>query len=501
MYKSILEYAEYLDSKGELKRVQQFVDPILGIAHFTQVEREGKNKALLFENTGTPYPVLTNFFNSESRVLNALGIDSFDEIKAKIYNLAESFPEEKGGYFDKLKMLSFINKANSWLPVNYKGHAPCQDVVQFASKLSDLPILKYFEQDGGRFITLPLVHTVSPVSGKRAIDIYPMQMFGDASTSMHFEKHKDAARHLEESKYRLPVAVCLGGAPLYSILASTSLPSIIDKYIFAGFLRDKPVELVDCFTQEIKVPADCDFVIEGFIQKTEAMELQGQFGDPADFYSDAQMKPVFHITCISHRKDAIYPAFCGGRHPQVERHLARAWEEIYLPIMQKTIAPALLDLYLVDTNIAIIKVKKRFAGQVFTIANSLWGSTMMILNKLIIAVDENVNIRDLQSVKSSILKNYLPERDTVIGKGPDEVFDHSAHENGRGGKLCIDATNHESGSGKINLKDLIKIKVDSSEDDASELRKLRLLSLNCDMEKDVTIRKGTLVLDATLKEK
>ncbi|MDD2293511.1 MAG: UbiD family decarboxylase [Bacteroidales bacterium] len=501
MYRSLQEYVDYLESRGELKRVKQFIDPVMGITRFTQVEREGKNKALLFENTGTPYPVLTNFFYSENRVLYALDINSFDDILSKINALTSAFPEEKGGYFDKFKLLSFINRANSWLPVSCKGHAPCQDVVQYGANLSELPILKCFESDGGRFITLPLVHTYSPVSGKRAVDIYPMQMLDDCSTSMHFEKHKDAARHLEESKYRLPVAVCLGGDPLYSILASTPLPPAIDKYLFAGFLRDKPVEMTDCFTQEIKVPADCDFVIEGYIQKTEAMALQGAFGDPDDFCSEPQMKPVFHITCISHRKEAIYPAFCGGRHPQVERHLSRAWEEIYLPLMQKTIAPSLLDLYMIETNIAVIKVKKRFAGQVFSIANALWGSNMMMLNKLIIAVDENVNIRDTESVKQALLKNYLPERDTLISKGPDDVFDHSAHENGRGGKLCIDATTHESGSGKSEFRDLIKVTRDHSENEAGDERILRLLSLNCDMERDVTFRNSSLILDARCKVK
>ena len=505
MYNGLKEYVKFLEEKGELRRIKAFADPVLEIACATDIEskKPGGGKALLFENTGTDFPVLTNMMGSAARIRLALGVPSLDEIGPRIDALVDSVLSEKKGLRDKLKMLPVLGQAASWMPRPHKGHAPCQDVVQYAAKLSALPVLKCWPQDGGRFITLPLVNTVSPVTGVRNVGMYRMQVLDDATTGMHWHMHKTGAKHLSECTHRLPVAVCLGGDPVYSYAATAPLPEGFDEYLLAGFLRGKPVELVKCFTQELMVPADCDFVIEGYVQKSEEKFMEGPFGDHTGFYSLEDRYPKFHITCITHRFDAIYPATVVGIPPMEDKYIAEATEKIFLSPIKLAIAPEIEDLYLpeegVGHNFAIVKIRKQYEGQAFKVANALWGAGQMMFNKFLLVVDEDIDIRSWDAVFDAICRNVDVQRDLLFSRGPLDVLDHAAPETGFGGKLCIDATRKEKSFRERSLHQVVQVLFDESEKNAARYRKLWLLGSNCDPSRDGRVR-DHLILDATSKK-
>ncbi len=505
MYNGLKEYVRFLEEKGELRRIKEFVDPVLEIACATDIESKKAfgGKALLFENTGTAYPVLTNMMGSEARIRYALGVASLDEIGPRIDELVESVLSGKNGLAGKLKMLPLLGKAASWLPREHKGHAPCQDSVQYAAQLSQIPILKCWPQDGGRFITLPLVHTASPVTGIRNVGMYRMQVLDDATTGMHWHMHKTGAKHLSECTHRLPVAVCLGGDPVYSYAATAPLPEGIDEYLLAGFLRGKPVELVKCFTQDLMVPADCDFVIEGYVQKSEDKFLEGPFGDHTGFYSLEDLYPKFHVTCITHRFDAIYPATVVGVPPMEDKYIQEATEKIFLSPVKLAVAPEIEDLYLpeegVGHNFAVAKIRKQYDGQAFKVAHALWGAGQMMFNKFLLVVDGEIDIRNHDALLEAICRNVDVQRDLLFSRGPLDVLDHAAPETGFGGKLCIDATRKEKVFTERRLEQVVNVLYDEKEKDASPYRRLWLLGANCDPVRDGRVR-DHLILDATSKK-
>ncbi len=505
MYNGLKDYIRFLEEKGELRRIKDFVDPVLEIACATDIEskKPGGGKALLFENTGTDFPVLTNMMGSEARIRYALGVPSLDDIGPRIDALIDSVLSEKKGLRDKLRMLPLLNRAASWMPREHKGHAPCQDSVQYAAKLSALPILKCWPQDGGRFITLPLVHTVSPVTGVRNVGMYRMQVLNDDTTGMHWHMHKTGAKHLSECTHRLPVAVCLGGDPVYSYAATAPLPEGIDEYLLAGFLRGKPVELVKCFTQDLMVPADCDFVIEGYVQKSEEKFLEGPFGDHTGFYSLEDLYPKFHVTCITHRFGAVYPATVVGIPPMEDKYIQEATEKIFLSPIKLAIAQEVEDLFLpeegVGHNFAIVKIRKQYEGQAFKVANALWGAGQMMFNKFLVVTDADVDIRSRDAVLEAICHNVDVTRDLLFSRGPLDVLDHTAPETGIGGKLCIDATRKEKSFHDRKPSQVVEVLFDASEKEASFYRKLWLLGSNCDPVRDSHVS-DRLTLDATSKK-
>ena len=505
MYNGLKEYVRFLEEKGELRRISEFVDPVLEIACATDIESKKPHggKALLFENTGTAYPVITNMMGSEARIRYALGVETLEGIGAKIDAMVSSVLGGGHGLRDKLKLLPLLGQASSWMPRRHKGHAPCQDAVQYTAQLSQLPILQCWPQDGGRFITLPLVNTVSPVTGARNVGMYRMQVLDDATTGMHWHMHKTGAKHLSECTHRLPVAVCLGGDPVYSYAATAPLPEGVDEYMLAGFLRGKPVELVKCFTQELMVPADCDFVIEGYVQKSEELFMEGPFGDHMGFYSLEDLYPKFHVTCITHRFDAIYPATVVGIPPMEDKYIQEATEKIFLSPIKLAIAPEVEDLYLpeegVGHNFAIAKIRKQYEGQAFKVANALWGAGQMMFNKFLLVVDEDLDIRDWDAVFGAISRNVDVTRDLLFSRGPLDVLDHAAPETGLGGKLCIDATRKEKVFSDRKLEQVVQVLYDENEKKASRYRKLWLLGANCDPVRDGRVR-DHLILDAMSKK-
>lgn len=527
MYKSLKDFVDFLESKGELIRIKEFVDPVLEIAEITDriSKQPGGGKAILFENTGTDYPVLTNMMGSEKRMAAALGVESIDEIPQIMNDLMKDLLQPRSSLLNKIKLLPQLKEASEWFPKRHKGHAPCQEVILYKPDLSRLPILQCWPFDGGRFVTLPLVHTKDPKTGIRNVGMYRMQVFTENTTGMHWHRHKTGARHFAECENdRFPVAVCIGGDPVYTYAATAPLPDGIDEYLFAGFLRNKAVSLVDCLTQDLQVPADCDFVLEGYIEKNAEPVIEGPFGDHTGFYSLPDMYPTFHITCISHRKDAIYPATLVGIPPQEDKYIALATEKIFLSPIKFTMAPEVHDLYLpeegVGHNIAVVSIKKSYPGQAIKVAHALWGAGQMMFNKMMIVTDADVDIRNREELLQCIQQNYLPKRDTHFSRGPMDVLDHAAQQCGYGGKIMIDATvkfDEEGGSVKnssiSNLKTLhftsnvdellgiVNIILDNERLAKNDYFAMWLLGNNFDPVRDSSYVDGKLVIDCRSKSK
>ena len=384
---------------------------------------------------------------SMKRMCLALGVKHIDDIGADMEKLFKQLVSHKEGLFDKLKLLPTLNEVASWMPkvINKKG--ACQEVVMKDPDITKLPVLQCWPFDGGKFITLPLVHTVDPINGVRTLGMYRMQVFGKDLTGMHWHIHKNSARHFREYKrlgMKMSVAVALGGDPVYTYAATAPLPDNIDEYMLAGFLRKKKVELVKCLTQNIEVPADADFIIEGYVDPNEELIWEGPFGDHTGYYSLSDWYPKFHITCITHKHDAIYPATIVGIPPQEDAYIGKATERIFLTPIRMTMLPEILDMSMppegVFHNLAIVKIKKEYPGHAAKVMNSLWGAGQMMFNKMMIVVDEDTDIHEPSTLIKNIFKNINIPENIIFSRGPMDVLDHSSSEFAYGGKIGIDAT-------------------------------------------------------------
>ncbi|MFH0864717.1 MAG: menaquinone biosynthesis decarboxylase [Bacteroidota bacterium] len=448
MYKNLTDFIRILDEQGELIRVKEFVSPVLEITEITDRVSKAGGKALLFENTGTDFPLLINAMGSIKRICLALGVNSLDDIGKDIESLFKKIVSPKDGMLDKLKVLPALNEVASWMPKSVSKKAPCQQVVMKTPDINLLPILQCWPYDGGKFITLPLVNTVSPVTNIRNVGMYRMQVFGPDLTAMHWHLHKNSARHYREYKklgIKMPVAVALGGDPVYTYAATAPLPDNIDEYMLAGFLRKKKVELVKCLTQDIEVPADADFVIEGYVDPAEELIWEGPFGDHTGYYSLPDWYPKFHITCITHKKDAVYPATIVGIPPMEDAYMGKATERIFLTPIRIAMLPEIIDMAMppegVFHNLAIIKIRNEYPGHATKVMNSLWGAGQMMFNKMMIVVDEETNIHDTWTLIKSVFKNISISEDIFFNRGPIDVLDHASTSFAYGGKIGIDATN------------------------------------------------------------
>ncbi|HEY9123064.1 MAG TPA: menaquinone biosynthesis decarboxylase [Bacteroidales bacterium] len=442
-------FVEKLEARGELIRIKEFVDPILEIAEFTDriSKMPGGGKAILFENTGTAFPVLTNAMGSDKRICEALHTKSLDEIGHRIDKLFHIFSSPKNTIWQKLSLLPQLKEVSNWMPRKKRGRGVCQQAVMQEPDLSKLPILKCWPGDGGRFVTLPLVNTIDPDSGIRNIGMYRMQVFAKDKTGMHWHMHKTGARHYEAYKKageKMPVTVVLGGDPAIIYAATAPLPDNIDEYILAGFLQNKPVELVKCLTNELWVPSEADIIIEGYVDPKEEKLWEGPFGDHTGFYSEPDWYPAFHVTCITHRRDAIYPATIVGVPPQEDAYIAKATERIFLSPMRFALAPEVEDIYLpaegVAHNLAIVKINKTYPGQAFKVMNALWGAGQMMFNKTMIVTDGNVDIFNPISVLEACAENVFQTHHICFQEGPADILDHAGKAFGFSGKMCIDAT-------------------------------------------------------------
>ena len=461
MYKSLVEFVNRLESAGELIRIGTPVSSELEIAEITDrmVKSEGGGKALLFEKTDKGFPVLTNLYGSERRMAMALGVEQLSDISERFDALIGTVTSPKENFIDKLRLLPLLGEASQWFPRKKSGRGECQQVVLEGeeAKLSILPILKCWPHDGGRFVTLPMVHTVDPERGIRNVGMYRMQVFDDHTTGMHWHRHKTGARHYELYKSRgerMPVSVAIGGDPVYAYSATAPVPDGIDEYLLAGLLRGKPVKLVKCITNDIYVPEDCDFVIEGYVDPTEDKVLEGDFGDHTGFYSLTDCYPKFHITAITHRKNAVYPATIVGIPPQEDAYIAMATERIFLAPIRLVMQPEVEDMYMPSAgtqhNITIISMRQLYERQASKVALGLWGAGQMMFNKYLLLTPASTNIRSEEAM-AWLMRNCDLRKSLIRSEGIYDVLDHATATCGYGGKIALDLTNVAEREEKITF--------------------------------------------------
>ena len=449
-YRNQQQFIDTLEKEGELLRIKIFVDPKLEMAEITDrmSKQPGGGKALLFENTGYDFPVFMNSYGSERRMCLALGVQHLDDVAKEIENLFKLLSAPKEGILDKLKMLPKLSQFASWMPTVKSGKGECQEIVMREPDITKLPVITCWPKDGGPFVTLPVIHTKDPNTGTRNVGMYRMQVFEPTLTGMHWHKHKVSAKHFNEYKKlnkRMPVAVALGGDPVYAYSATAPLPENVDEYMLAGFLRKKKVELVKCITQpEVEVPADADFIIEGYVDPNDEMIWEGPFGDHTGYYSLPDWYPRFHITAITHKKNAVYPATIVGIPPQEDAWLGKATERIFLAPIKMTLIPEIVDMDMpvegVFHNLVIAKIKKDYAGQGQKVMNAMWGAGQMMFNKILVLVDGEMKIQSYEELAKYVFKNMNPATDIYFSQGPMDVLDHSCSKLGFGGKMCIDGT-------------------------------------------------------------
>ena len=450
MYKSLGEFIGRLEREGELLRIKTRVSSDLEIAEITDrmAKSAGGGKALLFEKTDREFPVLTNMMGSDRRMAMALGVESLDDIGRRIDSLLHEATAPKERLADKLKVLPLLSEMARWFPKKSTRRGECQQVILRGddADINRLPILKSWGCDGGRFVTFPMVNTVDPETGIRNVGMYRMQVFDSRTTGMHWHIHKTGARHYDAYRRlgrRMPVAVALGGDPVYTYCATAPMPDNMDEYLLAGFLRRKAVKLVRCMTCDLYVPSDCDFVIEGYVDPSEEKVVEGAFGDHTGFYSLQDLYPRFHITAITHRRDAVYPATVVGIPPQEDACIAKASEKIFLAPIRLAIQPEIEDMTMPAAgtahNIAVVSLTKRYNGQAAKVAQSLWGAGQMMFNKYMLLTRSGIDIHDEETL-AAIMRRTDPARDIIRSEGILDVLDHATATCGYGGKAAIDAT-------------------------------------------------------------
>jgi 4-hydroxy-3-polyprenylbenzoate decarboxylase len=493
-YDDLRDWIKTLDKAGELKRIQEPVDPILEIAEITdRVSKWGKRAgikgapggpALLFEKI-KGYPggrVLMNQFGSERRMKMALDVDSLDDVAGRIEALLNlKSPESLLG---KLKMLPVLAGVGRFFPRTVAADdAPCKQVILRENfSVLDFPVLQCWPLDGGRFITLPCVITRDPKSGKRNVGMYRMQVYDGQTTGMHWQRQKVAAEHLRErlraaavadasgdmraarvrvmaetaggttalpaitlaqgKDRRLEVAVVIGTDPATTFSAIVPAPPEVEEFVIAGFLRQAPVDLVKCETVDLEVPANAEIVLEGYVELDE-LRMEGPFGDHTGFYTMEEEYPVFHITCITHRKEPVYAATIVGKPPMEDAWMGKAVERIFLPLMRLTI-PEIVDINLpvegVFHNLMIVAIRKSYAGQARKVMNAVWSLGQAMFTKCIIVVDEDCDVQDVGEVTLRVANNIDPERDIQFTLGPIDSLDHASRLPNYGSKMGIDAT-------------------------------------------------------------
>jgi 4-hydroxy-3-polyprenylbenzoate decarboxylase len=508
-YDDLRDWIRTLEKSGELKRIREEVSPELEITEITdRVSKTGTKgqrdkgnskyapggPALLFENVkGFPgHAVLMNQFGSERRMAMALGVERLDQIAERIKGLM-NVKAPGGGFLDKLKMLPQLAELGNVFPKTVQAKdAPCKEVILRDNfDLNAFPILKCWPHDGGRFITLPCVHTRDPRNGKRNIGMYRMQVYDGQTTGMHWQRQKVAAEHLRNALRaaalwtggevgtasarvaamaesaggsvtipdgpigglpqvafgnlkgsRLEVAVAIGTEPALTFSAIVPAPPEVEEFMIAGFLRGKPVEIVKCETVDLEVPASAEIVLEGYVELSE-MRSEGPFGDHTGFYTMAEDYPVFHLTCITHRKDPIYAATIVGKPPMEDAWMGKAVERIFLPAMKLTI-PELVDINLpvegVFHNLMLVSIRKSYPGQARKVMNAIWSLGQAMFTKCIVVVDEDCDVQDVAEVVLRVTNNIDPERDIQFTLGPVDSLDHSSRMPNYGSKMGIDAT-------------------------------------------------------------
>jgi 4-hydroxy-3-polyprenylbenzoate decarboxylase len=451
---SLSDFVQSLDRAGELVRVREPVSIDLEITEIADrcMKRADGGPALLFEHavlrdgSRSEFPVGINLFGSMRRMAMALGVERLDEHGDRITRLLDlKVPE---GILGKLSMLPRLLEVAKFPPRSARGKPTCQEVIWRGDEvnLDRLPIPTCWPDDGGPYITFPMVITRDPVRGIRNVGMYRVQQLGKREVAMHWQRHKVGAAHWREMAARgetMPVCIAVGADPASMYSASAPLPPTVDEFLFAGFLRGAPVSLAKAVTCDLEVPADADFVLEGHIDPAEALVTEGPFGDHTGFYSLADLYPKVHITAVTMRSAPIYPTTIVGRPPMEDFYLGHATERIFLPLLKLTI-PEIVDYHMpaegIFHNLVFVSIDKHYPGQAYKVMNALWGQGLMSLAKVLVVVDKWVNVRDPREAWWVALNNIDPERDTRFTMGPMDVLDHSSRAFTYGSKMGIDAT-------------------------------------------------------------
>jgi 4-hydroxy-3-polyprenylbenzoate decarboxylase len=445
MYSDINDFIADLDKRGLLSRIRESVSPDLEIAAVTDrtCKLPGGGPGLLFERpTGFDMPVATNLFGSTERMCLALGTPSLDAVAREIDEMMT--PKMPAGMLDALKMLPMLDRLRDLMPKTVKD-APCQEIVKLDGGLDELPVLTTWPEDGGPFITLPLVITRDPETGMRNIGTYRMQVYDRRTTGMHWQRHKGGAQHhrvAERLGRRLEVAVALGADPVLTYAATAPMPEGLDELMLAGVLGKRRVELVKCRTVDLEVPANAQIVLEGYVEPGERRR-EGPFGDHTGLYSLADDFPVFHLTCLTMRRTPVYVTTVVGIPPMEDYYLGLASERIFLPLIRKTL-PEIVDMHFpaagIFHNIVLISIDKRYPGHARKVMSACWGLGQLMFSKCVIVVDKDVDVQDEAEVAWIAGTHVDPSRDIEIVKGPVDDLDDAAIMPAFGGKMGIDAT-------------------------------------------------------------
>ena len=447
-FKDLREFIRFLEDKGELRRITAPVNHELEITEITDRVIKSGGPALLFENViGFDTPVLVNMYGTQQRTAWAVGVENLDDLAGRVEGLLDMMHDPPQGLMGKLKALGQLVHLASFQPKTVTN-APCQEVVIQGSDvdLYRFPILKCWPLDGGPFITLPLVITKDPETGVQNYGTYRMQVYDKQTTGMHWQTHKVGTHHYRLSHElgleKLDVSVALGGDPATIWTGSAPLPPEMDEMAVAGFLREEGVELVKSKTNDLLVPAQAEIVLEGYVVPGEERE-EGPFGDHTGYYSMEDPYPVFHVTCITQRKEPIYPAALVGRPPMEDYWMGKVTERVFLPLM-KLVLPEIVDINMPAegsfTNLVIVSIKKEFPGHGKKVMHGLWGLGLMSLVKAIIVVDHNVDVHNMSEVAWRVTNNIDPSQDFVFSTGPIDDLDIGSSTRGVGGKVGIDAT-------------------------------------------------------------
>jgi 4-hydroxy-3-polyprenylbenzoate decarboxylase len=442
-FADLRDFIRALDRSRELKRIPFEVDPYLEITEFADRSVKTGGPALLFEKPkGSSMPVLINAFASVRRMQIALGVESVQEIADRIVGLLET--RMPPGLMGKLKMLPKLAEVGSFFP-RIVSEGPCKEVIRHDGfSLKEFPILHCWPGDGGPFITLPMVFSKNPDTGKRNCGMYRMQVFDDRTTGMHWQTHKQGAEHYRRmaGSKRMDVAVAIGADPATMYSAILPLPPDLDEMMIAGFLRGRPVQMVKCETSDIEVPANAEIVLEGYVELGE-LRTEGPFGDHTGFYSLDDDYPVFHVTCITQRKNPVYAATIVGPPPMEDFYMGKAIERIFLPLMRLQL-PEVRDMCMpaegVFHNLVLVSIRKSYPGHARKVMHAIWGLGQAMFSKVIVVVDEDVNVQNVREVAWKALNNIDPERDIQFVMGPVDSLDHASRLPNYGSKMGIDAT-------------------------------------------------------------
>jgi 4-hydroxy-3-polyprenylbenzoate decarboxylase len=445
-YRDLRDFLDQLEKKGELKRVSMEVDPVLEITEISDRVVKAGGPALLFERPkGSRIPVVTNLVGTERRMNLALEVGSLDEVASRVRSFLDV--QSPQGLLEKVKMLPKLAELGSFFPKSVRG-GECQEVVRTENfSLDEFPILQCWPQDGGRYITWPMVITKNPETGKRNVGCYRMQVFDERTTGMHWQTQKHGAEHFRSARGknregRLEVAVAIGADPSTALAGILPVPPDMDEFLFSGFLRRAPVELVTCKTVDLEVPANAEIVLEGYVELSE-MRTEGPFGDHTGFYSLEGQFPVFHIQCVTHQKHPLYLTTIVGPPPEEDYFIGHAIERIFLPVM-KMQYPEIVDVAMpaegIFQNLMIVSIRKSYPGQARKIMNAIWSLGQAMFTKVVLVVDHDVNVQDAREVVWKALCAIDPERDIQFVLGPVDTLDHAARRQDFGSKMGVDAT-------------------------------------------------------------